>query len=75
VSVKGPDPINDNARHNSELFLPTDLVLQVSGHSNLQQLRGAASLRKILIVLISRSVLCAKSGVIPGHYERYKMSI
>jgi hypothetical protein len=38
-------------------------------------LRGAASLRKDLIVLISRSVLCAKSGVIPGHYERYKMSI
>ena len=35
---KAPDPINDNARHNSELFLVSDLVPQISGGSNLQQL-------------------------------------
>jgi len=30
---KAPDPINDNARHNSELFLVSDLVPQVPGGS------------------------------------------
>jgi len=49
---KAPDPINDNARHNSELFLVSDLVPQISGGRNLQQLCVGCILTKVSMLAV-----------------------